>query len=299
MNRVVSSWIMQSFLFGLVEGCASLPFQTRFESNREYHESNEHSIRFIRSEPVPDVSETDIRRLLFGQAPKSAWPTNMLYYTFAVSNLSEKTDLFIDIHRPFLPGLFADVYIKDNSGWVCCELPPFPEFSDGPPSREEIRFWLDGEDDWAADNSVSVPERLIELLLNPDMSFMADYYATGGRTLAVKPNEERTFSILFMPLSVPFSFCFRGHRENKGDSDRPEASPAGEEPVSVFSPVLLDSCPIGQLGPNEQRSVLSSKRSGYLWQYFHLDPARIFNLPACRSISAEGNSKTGRIRDLP
>lgn len=227
------------------------------------------AIQLVRTIDVPDADAAQIRRILLLGSPLTECLTNLFYYSFAVSNKSDRTTLQVEIHRPFLPGLFATAHFLEDGNWTSCELPPYPEYCDGLTARYFIRSWLETEDDWMNAETPTVPPKLVDLLVGPELSFQANYYETGWKWLSVPPMEERCFSVLAVPVSWPSPLLFRfGCRRIEKQVDHMESDYRPVPQAVLFSPLLDGRRAIRFATQEEQSAVLASSRTRTLWQVY-------------------------------
>ena len=212
-------------------------------------------IRFVRTVDVPKSDAVRIRKLLGSETIRDDCLSNLFYYSFAVTNKSDREALDIQVHRPFLPGLFTTAHFLEDSCWSYCELPPYVDYQSadlwlGTISRENIRAWLNSEDDWLSDNPPTVPQPLVDLLSAEDWSFQAVYYNVGWKWLSVPPNEERRFYLLSIPIAWPspvrFQFECR-RREGPSDVHGDDFAPASN--LVVFSPPMIERSVAGEVPP--------------------------------------------------
>ena len=227
------------------------------------------AVRLVRTIDVPETDTAQIRRILQLGSPLMESLTNLFYYSFAVSNKSDRTTLQVEIHRPFLPGLFTTTHFLENGNWTSCKLPPYPEFFDGLTARHFIRSWLETEDDWLNANTPTVPSKLVDLLVGPELDFQANYYQTGWKWLSVPPMAERRFSVLAVPVYWPSPILFQfGCRRIETPIDHMESDYAPSPQTILFSPLVDGKRAIRFASPEEQRAILASSRARTLWQVY-------------------------------
>lgn len=227
------------------------------------------AVRLVRTINVPESDAAQIRRILLLGSPLTECLTNLFYYSFAVSNKSDRTTLQVEIHRPFLPGLFATANFREGDDWSSSRLPPYPEYCDSLLDRCFIQPWLETEGDWWTDDPQIISPKLVDLLLEPDLDFQANFYETGWEWLCVPPLEERRFAILSVPAPWPGPVLFRFRCRRVDHVTEDEG--IGLRPVPrmfLFSPLLDGRNELRHAMPEEQRDILMSSQDRTLWQVF-------------------------------
>ena len=272
MNRVVERCLAGMALVLLAtfaSGDSSSTFPGPSPDGGALTSDDQTAIQLVRTIDVPDADAAQIRRILLLGSPLTECLTNLFYYSFAVSNKSDRTTLQVEIHRPFLPGLFTTTHFLENGNWTSCKLPPYPEFFDGLTARHFIRSWLETEDDWLNANTPTVPSKLVDLLVGPELDFQANYYQTGWKWLSVPPMAERRFSVLAVPVYWPSPILFQfGCRRIETPIDHMESDYAPSPQTILFSPLVDGKRAIRFASPEEQRAILASSRARTLWQVY-------------------------------